>query len=414
MKIRHLRTKIILMGFPILLSVVLAFYVASVMLILPGFQKIENDSAMKSASRAADALAERLNQLNQKASTWGNSDESYAFMKDHNKTYIENELGNSTLDYLRIDYMLFFDTNGHLVEMKHVNINDPGLPSLPLGQGIKDLFAPNSPLLQHASLTDVHKGALVTPDGMAEIVSRPIINSEGEGPSRGSVVFVKNMDKDVVQEMTDITHLNLTFLSSSDSSVTQSVPAFPSKTVKGTQWLSLVSGSQTQAFSILTDALGKPSLAVRVDIARTISQEGTASIRTFLLVSFLVGTLLLIATTLMLNKVVVSRVLGLSKQLAGLKDVENPDKSVAVSGHDEISSLGTAINDLLARIHSTYDLRQTNSTLEQKVSEHTKELDDQLDQMKRMNDLMVDREIRMRELKHQNAKLRAKIGEDLP
>jgi predicted RNase H-like nuclease (RuvC/YqgF family) len=82
-----------------------------------------------------------------------------------------------------------------------------------------------------------------------------------------------------------------------------------------------------------------------------------------------------------------------------------------VNGHDELTQLGTAINDLLLRLHDTYNLERTNSTLEQQVTARTKALDDQLDQMKRTNSLMVDRELRMRALKEEIADLKAKLAE---
>lgn len=412
MKISRLRTKIILIGLPVLLVGALAFYVTSSIFIMPGFQDIENQLATKNADRAVDILTERLNQLNQKAATWGNSDETYEFMSNHNQTYIANELGNVTLDHLNIDYMLFFNTSGKLVEMKHVLIDSPSMISLPIGQGIKDLFVPNSPLLQHSSPTDVHKGVLITADGMIELVSRPIITSKGDGPIRGSVVFIKNMDTNVVQEMADITNLKLTFLSASDPSLTKSAPAFPSKTVKGTRWISQPSSMQTQAFTTIPDVFGKPSLAVRVDMPRTVTQEGHSTVRKFLLVSLLVGILLLVTTVLLLNSLIISRVLNLSKQLTNFKSIQDNARAVSVGGNDEITKLAVAINDLLVRLHNTYDLRKTNTSLENRVDKRTKALDDQLDQMKRINGLMVDRELRMKELKQQNAKLRTRLGDD--
>ena len=134
--------------------------------------------------------------------------------------------------------------------------------------------------------------------------------------------------------------------------------------------------------------------------------------RTFLLASLLVGLMIIIVTSSILNRLIVNRLLRLSSQLLELKDVQDTTEAVAVTGNDELTSLGSDINDLLARLHNTYDLRQTNSTLEQQVTERTKALDDQLDQMKRTNGLMIDRELRMKELKQQNAKLRARLGDN--
>jgi sensor domain CHASE-containing protein len=414
MKIRHLRTKIILASLPILFLGGLAFFVTSNLLILPGFQKIENKSAINNASRAVDALNNSVYQLNVKVSDWASWDETYNFAKDHNKAYIASNLGSEALGNLEIDYMLFFDEKDQLIEMKHVDIDSPDLPSLPLEQGVKDLFKPGSELLQHSTITDVHKGVVSTPEGIMAVASRPILNTQGEGPSRGSIVFIRLLDEDDQQTLADLTHLKLSYLLASDASVAKSIPSYPSKTTQGNKWVSLLSNTQARAYAIIPDIYGKPTIAVRVDQPRTISGQGQSSMRTFELFTLLAGLLIIITTAILLNWLVVARILGLSKQVVDLRDIQGSTKAVTVSGNDEVTSLGAAINDLLARLHNTYDLRQENLTLEQKVAERTKDLDDQLDRTKRLNAMMVDREIRMKGLKEENAKLRDQLGEGKP
>jgi len=414
MKIRHLRTKIVLIGIPLLLLGFASLYAASNVFLLPGFQKIENNEAINNVNRAVDELNSRVSQLDQKASDWSNWDDSYQFVKDHNKAYIDSNLQNESLAILGIDYMLFFNSSNQLVEMKHIQLDSSDLPSLPLDQGMKDIFGPTSPLLQHSTITDAHKGVVNTPEGIIMIASRPILTSEVTGPSRGTLVFAQYLDASDEQVLANLTHLKLTYLPSNSLAVTKSVPVYPSKTAKGTQWVSLLSDTQARAFASIPDIYGKPSLAVQVDLGRSISQQGHNSMQTFLLASFLVGLLIIIVTSSVLNRLIVNRLLRLSSQLQELKDVQDSTKAVTVSGNDEIASLGSDINSLLARLHNTYDLKQTNTTLEQQVNERTKELDDQLDQMKRTNSLMVDRELRMKELKQQNAKLRSQLGDDSP
>ncbi len=412
MKIRHLRTKIVLIGIPLLLLSFASLYATSNVFLLPGFQKIENEAAINNVNRAVDALDSRVSQLDQKASDWSNWDDTYAFVKDHNKKYVDSNLQNESLANLGVDYMLFFDSSNQLVAMKHVQIDSPDLPSLPLDQGMKDLFGPTSPLLQHSTITDVHKGVVNTPEGIIMITSRPILTSQATGPSRGTLVFAQYIDAHDEQTLASLTHLKLTYLPSNNWAVTKSVPVYPSKTSKGTQWVSLLSDTRARAFANIPDIYGKPSLAVQVDLGRSISQQGRNSMRAFLLTSFSVGLLIIIITASILNRLIVKRLLSLSSHLKELKDVQDSTKVVAVSGNDEIAGLGSDINDLLARLHNTYDLKQTNSTLEQQVTERTKALDDQLDQMKRTNGLMIDRELRMKDLKQQNAKLRTRLGDD--
>lgn len=52
--------------------------------------------------------------------------------------------------------MLFFDTKNQLIQIKHVNLDDPKLPSLPLDREVKDLLRPDSPLLRHATTDDAY------------------------------------------------------------------------------------------------------------------------------------------------------------------------------------------------------------------------------------------------------------------
>jgi len=410
-KIRRLRTKIVLIGIPLLLLGFVSLYATSNVFLLPGFQKIENEEAIKDANRAVDALNSRIIQLDQKTSDWSNWDDTYRFVKDHNKAYIASNLQNESLANLGIDYMLFFNSNNQLVEMKHVQIDSPDLPSLPLDQGMKDLFGPTSPLLQHSTIIDVHNGVVNIPEGIIMIASRPILTSEATGPSTGTLVFAQYIDAHDEQALANLTHLKLTYLPSNNLAVTKSMPVYPSKTSKGTQWVSHLSDTQAQAFASILDIYGKPSLTVQVDLGRSISQQGRNSMQTFLWVSFLVGLLVIIVTSYVLNRLIMNRLLSLSSQLQELKDVQGSTKAVAVSGNDELASLGTAINDLLVQLHNTHDLKRTNSTLEQQVTERTKALNNQLDQMKRTNSLMVDRELKMRTLKEEIAALKAKLLE---
>jgi len=412
MKIRHLRFKVMSASIPMLVVAAVAMNIALNLFVLPGFQKIENESAIRNVGRAVDALNNSVDQLALKASDWGSWDDTYNFAVDHNKQYIKANLDNEALSNLQIDYMLFFNAKDQLIEMKHIDITAPNPVSLPLDQGVKDLFRPGSPLLQHSTIDDVHKGVIQIPEGIILLVSRPILNTQGEGPSHGSIVFGRYLDSDDQHKLADLTHLDLTYLAASDASVVKPASDYPSKTVKAKEWVSVLSDSQSRAFAIMPDIYGKPNIAVQVNLDRSITQQGRGTMQTFLLVSLLIGFLIIVGTALVLDRWIVRRIISLSNQLLKVEDIHDVSNAVHVSGDDELASLGATINNLLIRLHDVDILRQTNSTLEQEVEERTKELAEQLDQLKRTNDLMIDRELKMKELKQQNAKLRAENGDD--
>lgn len=123
------------------------------------------------------------------------------------------------------------------------------------------------------------------------------------------------------------------------------------------------------------------------------------------------GLLVIITTATLLNWLVVARIIDLFRRVIGLKDIQNSTKAVPVTGNNELSCLGASINDLFFRLHNNYALKHTNATLEHKVVERTNDLDNQLDRINRTNELMIDRELRMQELKRQNAELRKRLRE---
>ena len=56
---------------------------------------------------------------------------------------------------------------------------------IPLSDTLKYQIYAGSPLLNHLNKESSHTGLLVLPEGPLLIVSRPVLNSQGEGPIGG-------------------------------------------------------------------------------------------------------------------------------------------------------------------------------------------------------------------------------------
>jgi HAMP domain-containing protein len=94
----------------------------------------------------------------------------------------------------------------------------------------------------------------------------------------------------------------------------------------------------------------------------------------------------------------------LQRIMQGIEDLEragyDPKTALPVNSRDEIGRLSARFNDMATRLHESYE------SLERKVRERTEELNKNLNEMERLNKLMVGRELRMRELKHEIARLK--------
>jgi len=79
-------------------------------------------------------------------------------------------------------------------------------------------------------------------------------------------------------------------------------------------------------------------------------------------------------------------------------------KRVHLPGNDELGIVADAFNEMADNI------QQSHANLESQVQERTVELKKQLSDLEKMNMLMIDRELRMVELKKQNKELKDSLG----
>jgi methyl-accepting chemotaxis protein len=110
--------------------------------------------------------------------------------------------------------------------------------------------------------------------------------------------------------------------------------------------------------------------------------------------------LLLMATVL--SRLIVNSVGNLNKAVLRITDEESTDL-LPDTGGDEISELSKSINKLIN------GLREARSKSDEKVQEKTKNLEEKLNELERLNKLMVGREVTMfelkKKLKEENGKL---------
>lgn len=71
-------------------------------------------------------------------------------------------------------------------------------------------------LMHHRNEESATSGIVISPDGPLTIASRPIINSQGSGPIRGTVIFARRIDSGEISHIGELTHLSLCVLSSLD------------------------------------------------------------------------------------------------------------------------------------------------------------------------------------------------------
>jgi PAS domain S-box-containing protein len=107
------------------------------------------------------------------------------------------------------------------------------------------------------------------------------------------------------------------------------------------------------AYTTLNDIYGKPALILRILMPRKIYQQGRASLLQFLLLLLAAALVFGAVTLYLLQRAVVSRIANLTENITHIGASGDLSARLAVTGRDEITYLGDAINAMLEDLERT-------------------------------------------------------------
>lgn len=316
----------------------LAVYLLFTRTLLDGYRQLEQDELIKDVARASDAIAEAARQLDSKLGDWAAWDAAYEYVNDGNESFVKENLLPEAFVRLHVTAIGIFRLDGSAIFSKvlvddHSAFDDP--PS-----SLNALMQPGQPLQEFSTLDTGHAGVVILPEGMMLLASRPILNSQGEGPRRGTMFFATKIDPSYTYDLSKLTHL-LIELAPLDTPAQN-----PTHADISTVDDRLVIGQRA-----IEDILGVARLSLVVSKERSIYARGLATIRTLVRASIFVGAIFAVVMVLLLSRVVIARVRDLCRQVELLAQQGTfSDQRVSLSGRDELTELAGFVNQMLESI----------------------------------------------------------------
>ncbi len=163
-----------------------------------------------SLERVKVTLKSRTKALDTLAHSWASSDETYAFVKDHDKEYVASKIAKNTLkSRANIDLLLILNTEGNLVlgvtfdkKKKQTKDVDPEL--------LRSIVTRRN-FFEYMSQNSGKSGILQFGSKCLVIAIRPILDSNGNGPARGILVMgrILNTERIAQLQKRTLTSVNL-------------------------------------------------------------------------------------------------------------------------------------------------------------------------------------------------------------
>jgi len=364
-------------------SVLSVIYLVSAPLIMQGFEKVEQKDAIQNVGRATDAIQNELESQSSKLRDWASWDDSYNFATAKNPTFITENFGDDpNYPSLIYDIIMYYTSSGKLF-YSNGEISPP--------QDLLDKLTPDNPLLQNgnkeiedADNADIN-GIVSLKDGPALISSRPILHVDDSGPTGGSLIFVRYLDKDYAKKIADFTRLNLGLYTVEDPNMPADVKAVKDSLQVGKTITNVQDSSRINGYTILNNLYGKPILVVKVSLARDIYHQGRSSLRLFLFLLLIAGAAFILFTAILLDRLVIRRITLLTGDVEEIKDQTAIKDTLRFRGNDEVARLATSINHMLERIsssnkqvHTLVDqLKHEKEGVEKQVKQRTSQLEDE-------------------------------------
>ncbi len=332
-------------------------YATTSSILVNGFTQLEKREVRQNVQRVQNAYSNYLSEFNSLNYQWAAWDETYAFIKNGNQDYIKRNLRPADFQTLNINLILYLNSSGNLVYGRGFNLKQRQFKPVPKGF-LQSLRSNKINLRQQPNNLSRFSGIVLLPEGALAVSALPILTGQGKGPVRGTLIMGRYLNSDEIKHLSQLTRLDITAYKVTDPQLPIDVSAVKvalSSEVQSSENSIVVQPSSTdkiRGYTLLRDIYNKPALLLRVDLPRDIYKQGRVSLHYFIVSLMVVGFVFTVATLLLLRRLVLSRLARLSNEVKIIGTTGDFSMRVAVSGADELSSLGSTINWMLEALES--------------------------------------------------------------
>ncbi|MCC7435636.1 MAG: EAL domain-containing protein [Methanoregulaceae archaeon] len=334
-----------------------------------GFAEIEYDRAQNDVARINEAFRNAITALHTKSADWANWDDTYNFIGDRNREYVESNLDISSLEGIRIDLIMILSPQAESIIA--VGVPD-GKGAVPDSQEILRQLRTGKkldPTVGHSGYVIVH--------GQPTLVSvRPVFRTGAETGSRGWILFAQRLDARLQGDLRRLTRYPIKFRVADDA------VAASGSSRENRSLVKVLSEDELLGTSVAYDLFGRPSLQLDTVFNRRVYAYGKVVGKNTVAQVLAVAAFFALVIMFIFERFVLRRLRKLHEQVASI-GAEVDGARVKLDGQDELASLANQVNTMLSRIEdgssalreSEEQLRSHNENLEQMVAERTAEIE---------------------------------------
>ena len=349
-----LRGKTLVLMAVIIMSLTVSFFIISEMIFVGSSSESENSYTHLVLNSTLNSLNNSLESLNNSANDWSSWDDAYYYVSGDKPNFLNKTLVDNAFLKLNMDFILFANNDGKIVYAEAYNRTSQKEIQLPSNL---DQTLINNGLMLNKSSNKSLSGIVIIKGIPMIVVSNPVLKSNGEGPSHGTLVMGRFINQNMLNSLSNSGIVSVQPVNTTSASP-DFINAISHLSNETPVYVTNLSHDSIAGYSILEGVGGSPDLVLKVELHRFINDDYENAVFYLILSLIIMGLLAAMFITYYLDKNVLYRLDQIIESITGIGKKNDLSERVPVLGNDELADLSTSVNKMLR------SLQESNSNLE--------------------------------------------------
>jgi two-component system, NtrC family, sensor kinase len=304
-------------------------------IVMPSFTQLERRNAQIAMNRVRTSVEHDQETFAVQIMDWGNWAELHAFVRGKDAQFGLHNVTPAAMSVIQADAIWITNLDGQVLlsSDKFVHTSLPLDGILTRGDALRE----DLPWRRNLGTMAAASGLVNTGKGLMLVVSGPILDGSGSGPSVGMVLMGRLLTPAMLRRIESQTDTVVAQTSVENSSADRLVE----------------SGGVTQVFGTFRDLYGKPVMTLRVDVPRDVTAFGHRALQIASASIVAAAVIVLIVMLVLLNRLVLAPLTRVTRHAVAIG--KDPDLSARLDfkSSDEFGLLADEFDSMVERLATT-------------------------------------------------------------
>jgi len=309
--------------------------------VMSSFVELERDTAAQNAQRVRQAIEREAGFLQSMANDWAHWTDTHDYALGEARDYVEQNLMADSLTGLKVNSLFLVNKSGQVLWGLSLDLDTE--EEINVAELSNKASWKSHPLFQKpdADKDSTFTGLIETDQGIMAVASAPILNSDSEGPSVGTLVFGKLLSESVLELLAQQTSVKFEL-------VEPGAEGLPETLNKGDEPVIVESSEAVlNGFQVLRDTSGNPISVIKSETPRDITRNGTQTMMAALGLLVLAGLAVMVAVALGLRMIALNPLSRLTETVVDIARTGDLKNRSNMKRNDEIGVLSSQFDEML-------------------------------------------------------------------